>query len=305
MSGQKVIFIFIDGVGVDNAHKDNPFASVHLPFLQGLVGGPLVLDQCKSSKEMVFKGIDACLGIKGFPQSATGQTALFTGINAVKYLGYHYPAYPNEPLIKLLEKQSILKKAINSGFSATFANAYTPMYFELVKKGRYRHSATTLSVLAAGIPFRMVEDLENGRAVYWDITNQSLKDRNISVPVIEPELAGKNLAGIADCNHLVLYETFMTDIIGHRKSMKYAKEFLVLFDRFIASIFQYKKKSQNILICSDHGNVEDLSIGTHTTNPAILLAAGPCASSFDKAHDLTDISGIILDILSGYKSGGG
>ncbi|MBN2533824.1 MAG: hypothetical protein JXB88_13090 [Spirochaetales bacterium] len=298
MSGQNVIFIFIDGVGVDKAHKDNPFASVHLEFLQDLVGGPLTRDYCKSTKEMVFKGIDACLGVKGFPQSATGQTALFTGINAAKYLGYHYPAYPNEPLIELLEKYSLLKKAIESGFSATFANAYTPLYFELVKKGRYRHSATTISVLAAGIPFRMVDELQNGEAVYWDITNRRLKEeRGLSVPVIEPEQAGKNLVGIAECNNLVLFETFATDMIGHKRSMEPAKEFLTLFDRFISGIYQYKQKTMNLVICSDHGNVEDLSIGTHTLNPAILLAAGPCAYSFDKAEDLTDIAGIILNIL--------
>lgn len=298
MPEKNVIFIFIDGVGVDKPHRDNPFAVVHLPFLQDLVGGPLIQDQCKSRKDMVFKGIDACLGIKGFPQSATGQTALFTGINAPAYLGYHYPAYPNEPLIELLEKHSLLKKAIEYGFSATFANAYTPQYFELVKIGRYQHSATTLSVLAAGIPFRMLDDLESGMAVYWDITNKTLKDRNIPVSIIEPEQAGKNLTGIADSNNLVLYETFATDVIGHRRSMENAKKFLLLFDRFVSGIFQNKHDSLNLIICSDHGNIEDLSIGTHTENPAILLAAGPSAHLFDKANDLTDISGIIFKILN-------
>ena len=299
MSEQKVIFIFIDGVGLDSAHHNNPFATVHMPFLQNLIGNPLLIDNCKNEKDLVFKGIDACLGVKGFPQSATGQTALFTGINAPKHLGYHYPAYPNEPLIELLNKHTLLKKAVKSGFRVTFANAYTPQYFELVKKGRYQHSATTLSVLAAQIPFRMLDDLKQGRAVYWDITNRLLKeDRNLAVDIIEPGDAGKNLVNISDSFDLVLFETFASDIIGHEKSYEKAKKFLTIFDRFIEGIFRYKRKTVNVVICSDHGNIEDLSIGSHTKNPAILLAAGPCAYLFHDAFDLTHISGKILDILS-------
>ena len=37
------------------------------------------------------------LGIEGLPQSATGQTALFTGINAAQLLGRHLFGFPNQP----------------------------------------------------------------------------------------------------------------------------------------------------------------------------------------------------------------
>ncbi|MBN2442163.1 MAG: alkaline phosphatase family protein [Spirochaetales bacterium] len=297
MTNQKVIFIFIDGVGLAGPDKNNPFTGIHLPFLSHLIGGPLLINHTKNEKELVFKGIDACLGVQGFPQSATGQTTLFTGINAAQHLGYHYPAFPNEPLIELINENALLKRVIESGLRATFANAYTSQYFELVKSGRYQHSATTLSVLAAGIPFRMLEDLKNGMAVYWDITNQTLRERNIPVQLYTPEQAGKNLVHIAHTHDLVLFETFATDIIGHKKSFKLAKDFLITFDSFISAIFAHKDNNTNIVITSDHGNIEDLGSGSHTKNPAILIAAGPKAHYFQKAQDLTDISRIIMEIL--------
>jgi 2,3-bisphosphoglycerate-independent phosphoglycerate mutase len=300
----KVIFIFIDGVGIGRNHPDNPFALTHFSFLENLIGGPLLEDYYTSRKDLVFKGIDACLGVDGYPQSATGQTALFTGINAPACLGYHYPAYPNEPLITIINKHSFLKKAADAGFSATFANAYTPQYFELVKKERYQYSASTLTAMAAGLPFRMIDDLLKGKAVYWDITNKWLKEeRGFHVPIIQPEDAGKNLAGIAHSLDLVLYETFATDMIGHKKDREKAKEFLTVFDRFLAGFFAHKTENMTLVISSDHGNIEDLSHCVHTRNQAVLLAAGPRAFMFDKANDLTDISGIILEILEQGRGG--
>ena len=80
-----------------------------------------------------------------------------------------------------------------------------------------------------------------------------------------------------------------------------AEDFLVCFDRFVSGIFKHKSDVTDLIICSDHGNIEDLSIGSHTLNPALLLAAGPSAYLFHKAGALTHIAGIIMSILKDKK----
>jgi len=45
-----------------------------------------------------------------------------------------------------------------------------------------------------------------------------------------------------------------------------------------------------LALCSDHGNLEDLSIKTHTRHPVPLLAWGAGATSFAEAAAITDVT---------------
>ena len=295
-----VIFLFLDGVGLGPAGDSNPFWLAPMPNLRQLLGGPLVDGHAIEQPGLLLKGIDACLGVEGRPQSATGQTALFTGVNAAQLLGYHLTAYPNAPLIELINEHNILKRATESGYRATFANAYTPTYFQLVKEGKRRHSATTLSVLAAGLPFRSMADLERGQAVYWDITHRFLNEYlKIPTPIIEPELAGQRLARLADEHELVLYECFLPDVIGHRKNVQEALILLETLDRFLAGLLKEMGPTVSLIVSSDHGNLEDLGIGIHTTHPVPLLVVGPGAGAFREARAITDVVGGIMAVLKG------
>jgi hypothetical protein len=56
----KVLFLFIDGVGLRDAATDNPVNPEVCPALCRLISAH-------------SKPIDACLGVAGPPQSATGQ----------------------------------------------------------------------------------------------------------------------------------------------------------------------------------------------------------------------------------------
>jgi bisphosphoglycerate-independent phosphoglycerate mutase (AlkP superfamily) len=50
-----------------------------------------------------------------------------------------------------------------------------------------------------------------------------------------------------------------------------------------------------LIICSDHGNFEDLSVKTHTTNPALTIVAGKNARQLaDSIKDLMDIKPSII-----------
>jgi 2,3-bisphosphoglycerate-independent phosphoglycerate mutase len=293
-----VIFVFLDGLGLGPADETNPLWLAPMPNLRRLLGGPLVAGQNVDKPGLVFKDIDALLGVPGLPQSATGQTALFTGVNAAQLMGQHLGAYPTGPLIEVINEHNILKRATEQGHRATFANAYTPQYFQLVKKRKRRHSATTLSVLAAGLPFRTLEDLERGEAVYWDITNFYLAGHlHLAVPIIEPETAGQRLARLSHNYDLVLYESFLPDAVGHRKDPVLALEILDLLDRFFAGLLEEVGPTTTVVASSDHGNLEEIELRLHSTNPVPLLAVGPRAESFRQAQAITDVAGGIMRVL--------
>src|SRR5881396_1902106 len=129
--------------------------------LDGLEGAaPLAIFK-DEQPETVFDGLvvptDACLGIPGRPQSASGQTTILTGINAPALLGYHKQGFPNAALLELIREHSIFRQLNLAGVRPiTFANAYTQRFFS--ERPRWI-SATTAAVEAAGLEFRTVNDL--------------------------------------------------------------------------------------------------------------------------------------------------
>ncbi len=295
-----IIFVFLDGVGLGPPGEGNPFPDGEMPALSRLLGGPLVSGREVDEPGLLLRPLDACLGVPGLPQSASGQVALFTGVNAAGLLGRHLPAYPNRPLIELIEERCILKSAGEMRLRATFANAYTPFYFEWVAKGLIRHSATTLCVLAAGLPFRSLDDLERGEAVFWDITHQQLATRYrrpVNVPLIEPEVAGKRLARLGGIHDLVLFESFLPDLFGHRPDPSGVGRTLEILDRFLISLLAAVEDETTVLVTSDHGNLEDLTVRTHTRNPVPLLVVGPEAEAFRHVDAITGVTPAILSAL--------
>ena len=293
-----VIFVFLDGLGLGPADETNPLWLAPMPNLRRLLGGPLVAGLNADRPGLLFKAIDALLGVQGLPQSATGQTALFTGVNAAQLLGRHLGAYPNAPLTEVINEHNILKRATERGYRATFANAYTPQYFQLVKERKRRHSATTLSVLAAGLPFRTLADLERGEAVYWDITHFYLVEHlHVPMPIIEPETAGHHLARLSRNHDLVLYESFLPDAVGHRKDLGSALKILDMLDRFFAGLLEEVEPTTTVVMSSDHGNLEEIGLSLHSTNPVPLLVVGPGAESFRQAQSITDVAAGIMQVL--------
>ena len=121
-----------------------------------------------------WKPLDARLGVPGLPQSATGQATILTGVNAPRRVGRHVSAIPDRRVRELLEEDNLFRMLGRAGRRATFANAYTPAYFA---RKRAHISATTRSLMAAGIPLRRLEDLRAGRALFHDYSNLWLRER--------------------------------------------------------------------------------------------------------------------------------
>jgi len=232
-----LIFIFIDGVGLAPAGLDNPLSDADTPALRRLLGGPLTIEQTQSlwmedggwriegrrdppssllpQGQLLFKPIDATLGVDGLPQSGTGQTALLAGVNAAKLHGRHQPHFPPVALRGLLAERSIFRRVQSRGGRATFANPFGPGYWQALAARRLRRSASVIAAEGAGLRFRDGEALRAGRAVSWDVTNAAMRARDIQAPLVTPSQAGANLARLAHDHDLVFYESFLPDMAGH------------------------------------------------------------------------------------------
>ncbi len=121
-----VLMIFIDGIGIGEFDKDrNPFARFPSPLFPEFIS--------HSNGAVAFDGqvvpTDPTMGVKGLPQSATGQTALLTGVNSAKALDRHLSGFPTVTLRKILAEESIFLQLQKAGKTATFANAFSPRYF--------------------------------------------------------------------------------------------------------------------------------------------------------------------------------
>ena len=298
----KLIFIFLDGVGLGRNTYSNPFLKASMPTLSNLIGGRLTNATNILEQTILVKGIDACLGVKGVPQSATGQTCLFTGYNAQAILGHHLMAYPNNELISLINKRSIFKYAKENNVSCAFANSYTDGFFKSLDQSVSSYSVTTHCVLAASIKFNSVSDLLENKAVHWDITNSTLQNLTYKVPLIWPFEAGQNLRGLANHYDLVLFECFLPDLIGHRMDMNKSISFLEMFDEFLNGVIYDNAPNVNVLISSDHGNMEDLSTGGHTNNPVPLIVLGNLAKDFAAVNSIDEIFNAIFSNVFKIKS---
>lgn len=303
----KVLFIFLDGLGLGPPGEENPLSQHAWEGLRAAFGARPILGEEARGEERLLLPLDSTLGVPGLPQSATGQVALFCGVNAAALLGYHLAGYPNAKLRQVIDCNNILKRAAAAGKRVTFANAYTPQYFRLAAEGRIRHSVTTECVLSAGLRFRLLSDLLAGQAVYWDITNEILRQRPgyEHVPLVDPAVAGQRLAALLQEHDLVLFECFRPDRIGHERDRAAALRFLPQLERFLLAALEHLPQGATLVVSSDHGNIEDLSTGAHTENPVPLLCAGPGTPHFRTARAVTDLASAILACLGGVAHQGG
>lgn len=293
-----VLFVFLDGVGLGTPHPLNPLAD-HWPSFERLARGQRWIDQAQLSCTPwhVFRPLDATLGISGLPQSGTGQTALLTGFNAPRIAGRHYGPYVHSRTRSLVAHYNIFQRLKARGRSAVFANAYPPLFFEHAQQ-RDRWSVTTYCCRQAGIQLRTLEDLAHGKAVAADLTGQRLHTAGFSVIPIDEAQAAHNLAALVRRHHFTLFEYFLTDWAGHRQDLDEARRVLASLDRFFAELLTQLDLERHLLVVtSDHGNLEDLRVRTHTRNPVPLLAYGPGAAFFRHARDLRDVTPAIIAVL--------
>lgn len=299
-----VVFVFVDGVGAGARDPDrNPLARGEflLSRFEDGTGAPL-----PAGGRAVLA--DARLGVPGRPQSATGQTTILTGENAPRALGRHVLGFPNAALREILARASLFRALAAAGRRAVFANAYPVAYLRAlgiaaegeaefaVGRRRVRAAATTVAYAAAGGAFRTWADAKAGRGLTHDVTGHRARGAGADVPLREPEEAAEILARLARGHDLALFEFFETDEAGHARSMERAADALARLDRFLRALVARLGPEDALVVASDHGNLEDLSIRNHTLAPVPVLGFGRAAGALAAVHDLTHLAPLLLHL---------
>jgi len=289
-----VLLFFIDGLGIGTRGPHNP--------LDGLVDAePLAILQYEAANNTldgILVPTDPRLGVAGRPQSASGQTTILTGINAPARLGYHKQGFPNAAMREIISEHSIFLQLKQAGITPiTFANAYTPRFFD--ERPRWV-SATTAAVEAAGLSFRTLADLKNNRAVYQDFTNSFFIERGEAIYLRTPAAAAEVLTAIAAENRFTLYEYFITDKVGHKQDMDLAKLVLQNLASFLRELLKRVDLSRtSVILTSDHGNIEDLSSRNHTLNDVPTIVWGAHRDRIaGRIKSLADITPAIVESLT-------
>ncbi|ASV12002.1 metalloenzyme [Leptospira santarosai] len=305
-----IFYMFIDGIGFGpDDPETNPFSRYANSFFLPLAGKPIPENAPEPLKNAVFLKTDASMGIKGLPQSATGQTSLWTGINACKVLQRHLSGFPTFTLKKIISKYSIIRILEEHGFKADLLNCYTPAFDEHVKKNPRHLSASTLIQMASDKPLKGMEDLRQGKGLYMDITHEYLKEFSKGYleesddlfRIRDPYQTGKSI--IRNCKEdgytLCIYEFFLTDKIGHKMNWEAAQKYIGELEAFLTGVLEELNPNEDqLIVTSDHGNLENLSVDVHTLNQVPTVLYGKYTSILEKKiQAIVNIPNAIYEIL--------
>lgn len=281
----KIIYLFIDGLGVAAPAVDNPVNPEVCPTLWRLID--------KHSKP-----IDACLGVAGLPQSATGQATMFTGVNCAAEIGKHCEGFPGPALRNLIERNNLFLELKRRGKRVKFADAYLVDSADELATRRFK-SVTTVMALTVPETISTSDDLLADSALMQDLTRETIQDRYPDIPVILPQRAAEHLFRIASDCDFTLYEFFQTDVSGHSLDYARACSVLRIYDRFLSALVRYTEAAGiTIVITSDHGNIEAINTRGHTKNLVPFVVYGPQAERIlARVGSLTDITPAILSVF--------
>jgi len=297
----RVALLFIDGVGVGRADPGvNPLARERYLLSQFTDAPGTPLPPGGS-----YHPVDATFGVAGRPQSASNQTALLTARDAPALVGRHVLGFPDRALRELLAAHSLVRQLTLHGRTASFANAYPAAYLDALgiarrpadaphldldarMRRRLKASASTLAFHAAAVPLRTFTDAQRGLGLTHDITGQRARERGADVPLrTETEAAALFWRLSAEADFL-FFEHYLADEAGHAQDFEAAREALGSFDRFLRVLVDTRPPDVVLLVCSDHGNVEDLTTRGHTLHavPVLAFASGHALPMFSTVADV-------------------
>ncbi len=302
----RILFLFLDGVGLGlDDPFINPFVRADLPNLTGLLAGRrfLAASAPVQTDRATLLPLDACLGVPGLPQSATGQAVLLTGRNIPAEVGYHYGPKPDKATAATLQAGGIFGTLTRAGKRAALINAYPAGYFQGINSGKRLYSSIPLAVTNAGLPLFTTEDLLAGRAISADLTGQGWRDRlgHPEIPLLSLPAAGQRLAELSAGLDFAFFEYWLTDYAGHEQDLEAAIRLLEQFDQVLGGLLAaWNDENGLILLTSDHGNLEDVSTRRHTANPVPLLLVGKAAAreKFATVRDLTGLAPAIQAVIT-------
>lgn len=297
-------FIFWDGVGYGTKDPErNPFFTASLPTFRRLLGGnvPSLAFKRFTSDTVSLSPVNTTLRVPGLPQSGTGQTAIMTGLNASKFVGKHFGPHPYSTLIPVIKEKNLFVRLQEMGKSCFFANGYPQRYLDYILGPKGRVPAIALSYLSAGGRLNSHEQIKQRRAVSADIAGSRWQELgHPDVLPTPPAEAGALFHQLGREYDLTFFEYFVTDHAGHSQEMPLAVDMLERMDGFLEGMLSsFDMEKDLLLMISDHGNIEDLSVKTHTMNPVPLIVIGRSHPQFSsRIRDLTHITPAVISYFS-------
>ncbi|MCP5054128.1 MAG: hypothetical protein GY940_43575 [bacterium] len=313
---KRLIFIFLDGVGIGKANSRNPFYKASAEYL------PLYENGCVLPDNTRIKPIDACLGTEGMPMSATGQTTMFTGTNIPALIQEHRDSFPDPIMRRIIKEKSIFSILKKNNFNCRFLNAfpgsshlYTPYHVHIRDNGEFRFShefrsqvkralsvTTCMMVSNHMVPFD-IKDIRKEKALYHDFTNQWLISDMARLPRFTPEKAAEIIFNTSREYDFLLYEFFQTDLYGHGFEVPECVDLIQQLNRLLKHLISLMdKKTDTLLITSDHGNLEDSTTQLHTYNPVLLLTWGNKSDLLrDRIDSLADVTPAVTELFLNGK----
>jgi hypothetical protein len=301
----RTLFVFLDGVGIGPSDAaTNAFVAAPPRTISTLLEGALVAGRTTAlqAERATLVPLDALLGVPGLPQSGTGQYSLLTGENGARRFGRHFGPWVPTALRQPLMESNVLTRARAHGLRIAFANAYPEELLQAATvNGTMRpigplRAGPPLAAAGAGVLTRHTAALQAGRAISSEITNEAWREhlQRHDLPRIDAHQAGANLAEIANRHDLTLFAHYSTDAAGHLKSLAAAITALELVDDFLAGVLAGLARDVRLVVASDHGNLEDATMG-HTLHPALGLVAGADHASFARRlKSITDVAPALL-----------
>lgn len=244
-----IVWLALDGLGHPDDAPEGSVWEVALPTLRPLMDAGLALD--------------ARLGMPGLPQSGTGQACWLTGRDAVRDMGEHFGPHPGPTLQRLLRAGALPGRIVRAGGRAALANHYPPAYFAAQER-RPRIGCFPFSFLAAGLSLNppgvphVPATLGLGYAHPWPP----------QVQLAEITRLGEALARAAREQDLLVCDLWFGDHLGHRGRDPIPPEVLrggqAYLQRVDALVLGLLDAGARVVLSSDHGNLEDLHVKSHT-----------------------------------------
>lgn len=151
---------------------------------------------------------------------------------------------------------------------------------------------------SAGLKLNSVDEVLNEQAITAEIIQDYWrKHLSLDIPSISINQAAERVAKVSSTYDMTLMEYYLTDKAGHEQDMNTAFEAIKRLDSFLHHYLEVKPNDQTLVITSDHGNLENLSVKTHTMNPVPLVVLGPKATYFRQVRSIVDITPAIMESL--------
>lgn len=304
---KRLLFLFLDGVGIGPPGPDNPFSTHQTSALQVLAHNQRWCHPftAHSSPTHLTRSLDATLGVEGLPQSGTGQASLMTGVNCADVVGRHFGPFPHSSTHETLQQRNVFQQIhdLELGIDAptAFANAFPPQFFDAPRR---RTTVTTYCCNAASVPLRDITALREQRAIPADLTGAAWRRHlDLDVPQRSVRASARTLGSICRQHAFTLFEYFLTDKVGHRRIDTAPADLLATLDTFVSTLLDTLDPNRDaLLVTSDHGNLEDMSHTQHTRNPVPLIVHGWAAPYFTEATTLTDVTPALVRALRSTAS---